>query len=841
MHRKLTLVVAFVFVFIQFAGAQLQSPEQFLGYKIGTRYTPHWRIVEYYKHVAASVPNMVKVEQYGKTNEGRPLIVAYVATPGNLSNLEAIRTNNLALAQLGGTAGNKTGAPAIVWLSYNVHGNETSSSEVALLTLYAVASGTDARTKQWLQNTVIIIDPCLNPDGRDRYVNWFNSVAGKDYNPSLDAREHREPWPGGRTNHYNFDLNRDWAWQTQIESQQRLQLYNKWLPQVHVDYHEQGVNNPYYFAPAAQPYHEVITGWQRDFQNTIGRNHAKYFDQNGWLYFTREVFDLLYPSYGDTYPIYNGSIGMTYEQGGGPSGGASVLTDDGDTLTLLDRVQHHYTTSLSTLEIASQNAPKLVSEFEKFYTTVQKNGVGDFKSFVIKTTPNDAQRVDALLTLLTKNGIQFGTGRGGNYRGLNYNSGKDENFSISGNDIVIPGAQSKGVLAKVLFEPNTVVVDSNTYDITAWALPYVYGVQAFATRQPIALSGTVTQTFTPNSAANPTSQYGYVIPWTGLQSVKLVSQLLQKGVKLRFNEQPFEIEGQNFDRGAVIVLKTSNQYFPNLWSEVETAANNAKVALTPISTGFVNKGADFGSSKVHNLKKRRVALLTGEGVGSNSAGEVWHFFDQQINYPVTLINVADFGRINWSNYDVVIMPDGNYRFLADKAQAEMFKNWINGGGNVIALEGAVAQLAKQDWAIKAKKTPEQTDGKDTYELLKKFEDRERDYLPNLTPGSIFKVELDNTHPLGFGFPKYYYTLKQDDAIYDFLKEGGWNVGVLKKNKQIAGVVGSKLISKLQDGVLFGTQEIGRGNVTYLADNVLFRSFWEAGKLMFSNAVFLVGQ
>jgi len=291
----------------------------------------------------------------------------------------------------------------------------------------------------------------------------------------------------------------------------------------------------------------------------------------------------------------------------------------------------------------------------------------------------------------------------------------------------------------------------------------------------------------------------------------------------------------------VIVLRTSNQNSLNLWNDVRQMANAAGVRLTAVSSGMVESGSDFGSSKVHPMKARRVALLTGEGVSSLGAGEAWHYFEQVVDYPVTLINVNDFGRVNWSNYDVIVMPDGNYRFLNDKATAEQFRNWISGGGSVIAIEGAVGQLSRQEWGIKSKKGDDSADAKNTYEYLRRFENRERDYIPQMTPGSIFKVELDNTHPLGFGFPGYYYTLKQDDMIYEFIKEGGWNVGVLKKDKQVAGFVGSKLGKKLQDGLLFGTQNIGNGTVTYLADNVLFRSFWESGKLMFSNAVFFVGQ
>lgn len=831
--KKFTLVVLFIFLIFN-SFAQLQSPEQFLGYKIGARYTPHWRLIEYYKHVANAVPSMVKLQQYGVTNEGRPLMVAFVSNPGTLSNLEAVRTNNLGLAQVsnGGTTSN---APAIVWLSYNVHGNETSSSEASMLTLFSLVDPTNTQTKQWLSNTLVIMDPCLNPDGRDRYVNWFSSVVGKNVNPAPEAREHREPWPGGRSNHYNFDLNRDWAWQTQVESQQRMKLYNEWLPQVHVDFHEQGIDNPYYFAPAAEPFHEVITPWQRDFQKTIGSNHARYFDKEGWLYFTKERFDLLYPSYGDTYPIYSGAIGMTYEQAGGGASGAAVLNGTGDTLTLYDRAIHHFTTGMSTVEISSQNASKLVTEFQNFYK--KPAAASDYKSYVIKYSQNDVGRINALTELLRKNKIQFGTGRSLTTRGFNYDSRKEESFSLAENDIIIPIAQPKGTLVRVLFEPKTQLSDSATYDITAWAMPYVYGVKAYATRQAIPVTGNV-PAITVNNPS--TDAYGYAIPWHGVQSVKLVSQLLQKGIKLRYSEHPFAIGSQQFERGSVIVLKTSNQYIANLWDTVRRLATVHNIQLTPVTSGFVDKGYDLGSSYVRPLSKRRVAMLTGEGVSSLGAGEIWHFFEQVLEYPVTLINATDVSRINWSKYDVLIMPDGNYRFLSDKAQVEALKNWVQGGGNIVALERAVAQLAQQDWSIKSKKA-EEDDSKDIYAVLRKYEDRERDYLPNITPGSIYRVELDNTHPLAFGFPSYYYTLKQDDAIYDFIKEGGWNVGVVKKEKQVAGFVGSKLQDRLQDGLLFGVQDLGRGTVTYLADDVLFRSFWENGKLLFSNAVFLVGQ
>jgi hypothetical protein len=832
MRKKLSLFIALCISIA--AMAQVQSPEQFLGYKIGTRYTPHWKVVNYFQHVAANAPKTVKLQQYGQTNEGRPLMVAFISSEENMGNLEAIRINNLRLANLtkDKAAPNET-APPIVWMSYNVHGNETSSSEAALMTVYALVDPSNAKTKEWLKNTVVVMDPCINPDGRDRYVNWFNSVVGVNANPRMDTREHRDPWPGGRTNHYNFDLNRDWAWQTQVESQQRLKLYNQWMPQIHVDYHEQGINEPYYFAPAAEPFHEVITQWQRDFQTTIGKNHAKYFDANGWLYFTKLRFDLFYPSYGDTYPTYNGAIGMTYEQGGGPAGGATALTEEGDTLTLLDRATHHFTTGLSTVEISSINANKLISEFRKYFNKGVSNGFGEYKTYVVKNSAKDADRIAALVHLLDKNGIEYGTAAGAG-KGYNYFNGKDESFNVANGDLVVSAFQPRSAMVQALFEPKSKLSDSATYDITAWSLPYAYGVQAFASKDRINTSAYQKPAQVNNSSADA---YAYVIKWESLQSAKVVGDLLEKGITLRYTEVPFEVAGQKFDRGSIIIMKTSNQSFgTQLWKHVADAANAANVKTYPISTGFVDVGGDLGSDLVSPFKFKNVVLLTGEGVNGNAAGEIWHFFDKQLEYPVSLVYANDISRVNWQNTDVIIMPDGNYRFLNDKASADQLKDWVSKGGKVIALEGAATAFARLDWGLKSKKADE-TASKDPYDPLRSFENRERDFVRSITPGSIYKVELDNTHPLAFGYPNYYFTLKMDDNIFDFFNNTGWNVGVIKKEGQLAGFVGSKLKDRLKDGLLFGAQNIGRGSVVYLADNIMFRNFWENGKLMLCNAVF----
>ena len=834
MLKKLLFSLLFLSFIASTFAQSIQSPDEFLGYKAGEQFTPHYKIIEYFKYVAREAKN-VKLQQYGTTNEGRPLMAMFIASADNIGRLEEIRENNLRLAGIAkGTPAATASTPVIVWLSYNVHGNEPSSSEASMQTLYDLVNPANTKTAGWLKNMVVVIDPCLNPDGRERYVNFYNSVRGAKPDANPTAREHAEPWPGGRVNHYYFDLNRDWAWQTQKETQARVALFSQWLPQIHVDYHEQGYNAPYYFAPAAEPFHKVITPWQREFQTIIGKNNAKYFDQNGWLYFTRQEFDLLYPSYGDTYPIYNGAIGMTYEQGG-IGAGLAVLTRSGDTLKLADRIAHHHATSLSTLETASAYAQKLLDEFKKFYDNSRANPPGEYKTYIIKNDNND--KIKALTTVLSRNGIQYGFGLKSTVTGFNYTNGKTEQYTAGDNDLVINAYQSKSVLLNVLLEPKTFMTDSTTYDITAWSLPYAYGLKAYGVKESVKPVSATLNIANPPALVN-THAYAYVSAWQSVSDVKFLSALLKKNIKVRYSEKPFEAGGKKFTAGSLLITRAGND-FAGFDEEVIRTAAEQNHELIPLASGFVDKGRDFGSDAVRFMHQPRIMLAAGDGVNAEAMGEIWHFFEQQIGYPVTLIRYQDLYRTRLSDFDVVIFPDGRYNdFPADKLQA-----WVHDGGKLIVMEAAVAQLIdKKGFAIKKKedKKDDKADAKKVPEL-KIYEERDRDAIRSSIPGAIYKLNIDNTHPLGFGLANYYFSLKLSDDIYDYLGEDGWNVGTVKKDGYVSGFVGQKTKEKIKDGLLLGVQNMGRGSVVYMVDDPMFRSFWENGKLLFSNAVFMVGQ
>ena len=798
----------------------IQSPKEFLGYELGKQFTRHHRVVDYFTYVSTQLDNVL-LEKYGETNERRPLYVSYISSKKNIENIEQIRHNNLGQTGLKPASINDI---AIVWLSYNVHGNEASSTEASMQTLYELVT----TKKDQLENTLVIIDPCINPDGRDRYANWYNQVKSEPYNTDQNAKEHREPWPGGRANHYLFDLNRDWAWATQIESTQRLKIYNKWMPHVHVDFHEQSMNNPYYFAPAAEPFHEIITDWQRNFQTQIGKNHARYFDKNGWLYFTKESFDLLYPSYGDTYPTYMGAIGMTYEQAGGGMGGLGVDTDHGYELTLVDRVAHHKTTGLSTVEIASKNAITLNTEFKKFFDT----GSFKYKSYVLKNENKD--KTTRLLALLDKHQIDYEFTNKGLVKGYNYLTQQESRMSVNTKDLVIHTQQPKGKMVKVLFEPNAKLTDSLTYDITAWSLPYAHGFKAIASTTKVSSRKDV-MVDTANNGIDQNA-YAYLSKWNSLEDASFLAALLQADVRVRFSEKDFTIEGNSYAKGTLIILRGDNKTNKEFDKQITSIAQNNNRKLTPVQTGFVSSGKDFGSSSINPINKQKVAVISGKGTSSLSFGEIWHFFENQLHYPLTALDTDYINRVDLDEYDVLIIPNGYYSTILNKSGLEKINNFAQAGGTVIAIGTALRSFAnKEGFALKSKKPTEGKENKTAN--LTTYEDTRRNRANTLITGAIFKSKVDNSHPLAFGYDDVYFSLKLNNASYAYLQNGS-NVAYFNKSAtNLAGFAGKKALKNIPESLLFGEERKGSGSIIYMVDNPLFRSFWDNGKLFFVNAIF----
>lgn len=820
MKHKSLLFLFISIISFQLTAQKLQTPDEFLGYKLGSRFTRHHKVVDYFKYISEN-SDKVQFQEYGKTNELRILAIVYVSSADNIKNLETIRKQHLTTVGLENTTELKD--KSIVWLSYNVHGNESSSTEASMLTLYKLVT----ENSSYLENTVVIMDPCINPDGRDRYANWYNQVVASPNNVNPDAREHREPWPGGRANHYLFDLNRDWAWATQIETQQRLKVYNKWLPHIHVDFHEQGINNPYYFAPAVEPYHEIITDWQRNFQVQIGKNHAKYFDKNGWYYFTKESFDLLYPSYGDSYPTYVGSIGMTYEQAGGGRAGLGITKADGEVLSLWDRLIHHTTSGISTVEMASKNTGKLNTEFKKYFQ------LDDFKykSYVLQ---GNKSKTNKLIELLDRHEIKYGRAQGNSVSGYDYGTKSKGSMRTSSNDLVISTNQPKGRLIKALFEPVAKLSDSITYDITAWSLPYAYGFKAIASEKLVSS----TKDFSTTTSSTPNyNAYAYTFEWNHISDAALLADILQQNIRVRFNRKEMINTGKQLKKGSLIITRGDNKHIKNFDQTLISIANKHLKYANSIATGFSDKGPDMGSSDVRELKNQKIAVLSGESTSSLSYGEIQYFFEQDIKYPFTAINTDNFSVGMLDKYHTLVIPNGYYGGLFSKSDLDKLSAWIRSGGKVIAIGNANSIFAgKKGFGLQTKSSAENEDKDDKEIELTNYEDLERESISGSITGAIFKTKIDNSHPLGFGYGDSYFTLKQGARSYDYL-EDGYNVVRLEDNTSFSGFVGSKADKNLAKSLIFGEESLGRGSIIYMVDNPLFRAFWDNGKLFFANALF----
>ena len=798
--------------------AQLQSPAEFLGYELGTQFTRHHQVIDYVKHVAENSA-LATTASYGKTYEGRTLQLVYLSSAENLEQLETLRKDHL--RSIGYESGAKESEKdfSVVWLSYNVHGNESTSTEAALKTLHTLVTEKQA----WLEKLVVIMDPCINPDGRDRYVNWYNQVKSTPFDIDPNANEHYEDWPGGRYNHYYHDLNRDWAWLSQVESQQRLPHYLSWMPQIHVDFHEQGVDSPYYFAPAVEPYHEILTDFQRDFQVTIAKNHAKYFDKEGWLYFTDDVFDLLYPGYGDTYPMFNGAIGMTYEQGGSGRAGLGILKSVGDVLSLKDRIAHHYTSGLSTVEVAYNNVQKLNQEFQDYHA--KKNN--KYKAYVLE---GQEDKMATLTALMEAHQIPLKKlAQRTSVKGVEYSSQKTKNTVFSSSAIVIDGTGKKNNLVQALFEPKTYYSDSLTYDITSWSLPYAHGLKAVATNQSLKTVAFEKEAF--GSTIDPNA-YAYAAERKSIEDGKLLAALIKADLRVYYNQEPLSNGGKRWDRGSVFVLKGENKHLPDLAQTLEEIVAKTQQPMQSLASGFSDLGPDLGSNKMRFISNKKIGILKSDRATPASYGEIWHFFEQQLAYPLMQLSENRLNERFLQDLDVLIIPSGYYGSLIDQAGENALAKWTQKGGRIVALGNAVRSFANHEQFSLKKKANQDKDEEVAYA------DRERENIRSSIYGSIYNAKVDATHPLSTGFENSYFTLKTSATAYELLDNFGTAAYLSKGVQPFAGFSGDKAIKLQSESLIFGTERFGRGSVVYLVDNILYRNFWENGKLWLVNAIFM---
>lgn len=807
------------------------SPEQVLGYALGERFTPYAGIQEYARALAAAAPDRVRYLPYGHSYEGRELFQLVIARPDLLARLDAVLAANTELTRPETSeqraAQIAASNPAVVYFSYNVHGNEASASEAALWTAFDLArDAPDVRGV--LDSVVVVIDPIVNPDGRERYVDWYRQARGARPNPDPQSREHREPWPGGRYNHYLFDLNRDWSWATQQETRDRLASWWRWNPQVHVDFHEMGYNSSYFFFPATAPINPVYPAYVLDWARRFGNANARAFDQHGWAYYTAEEFDLFYPGYGDSWPSLTGAIGMTYEQAGHSAAGLAVARDDGDTLTLRDRALHHWTAGEATLRAAAAGKTKLLTDYASAARTA---GAGEQDFLLVPGT--DPTRIEALVKHMRTEGVEVERAAAPFGARAAAEADFPARSQFPAGTYRVRARQRMGRLAVTLLQQETPLRADFSYDISAWSLPYAYGVAAYRVSP-----GAAGRSWAPVPAPSappvtpaPATAYGYLV-LPGEAETGAVMRFLDGGGRARVLTRAATFGGRKWPAGTWFVPVLGND---SLQARATRAGLGA--LAVPVSTGHSEEGIDLGSENVLSVRRPRLAVVCGEGTDPSSFGALWFYLDQVLGMRFDALEAGDIQRADLSRYDVIVIPDASARAL--KGDDDVLKQFVQRGGRLVALAGAaeaVAPLAE----IKVREAPKDTASN---RFLIGREEREKQEFRQEIPGAIVPVVLDPAHPLAFGAgqdadPRQTFVLHQGTTVF----EPGENIETVAyfgpAPQRIAGVISPENLRRLRQGGWLVTKRIGRGSVVLFADDPLFRLFWRSTQPLLLNAILL---
>ncbi|NUO00961.1 MAG: peptidase M14, partial [Saprospiraceae bacterium] len=777
--------------------AAIPVPEAFLGYKLGEDKTLYANTVAYFKALDAA-SEKVSLNEYGKTYEGRALINVVITSPENHKNIATLRQNHLKLtdpAALSKAEADQLieSQPVFTSMSYNIHGNEASSTEAVMQVAYRLAAATDAATKAVLDNSVIILYICVNPDGRDRYIYWYKSVARNVVAEEPSDLEHYEPWPNGRTNHYWFDLNRDWIWGVHPEMRGLTAEYQKWMPQVHVDYHEQGYNSNYFTMPGTTPRNLLLPDRYEAWSDTFGMANVRAFDKHRINYFTREAFDFFYPGYGSSYPSVQGAIGMLTEQGG-IGGGRAVMTEEGTVQTFRQRIFDHYTTSIATIFKSAEHRRKLLRySYDTWSSTSSKSPV---KAYVLPA--EQGGYLEDVIDILLRQGIRVEqtTGDFNAPQAFNFRTGKAEKKTFAKGAYLISTDQPRHLLLNSVMERSLAIEDSVMYDISTWSAPLAYNLDAYYLTQK---STVATQ---PVKAASKTigqldraAGYAYLIDWNQRHAPKALALLWQKGYKVRAAEKAFSDGKNTYSPGSLIVLCGANlDRLSRIERELREIATTCGVVIRAHDSGRMLSGYDLASSSNRPLKQPKVALLTDPPFDALSCGQIYFLFDQETQLPVQRIRSSvlkqtalpkfgqRYGLVDLKNYDVLILPgggDGLDKVFA-KDQLDQLREWVSSGGVLVASESAAGYFTDQKSKFTKTKMPEIKRDSSNAAVYLSYADREDFMGKKAIPGAALLGRIDNSHPLAFGVSPDVYML-QSGLHYIKPDPGLHTVGYYHKN------------------------------------------------------------
>ncbi len=813
---------------------KIPSPEEFLGYPVGSHHTRHDRIVAYF-NTLAEISDKALFTQYGQTFEYRPLIILTISDPVNISNLDEIRDRHLKIIDPSDEGSIPDDLPVFINLGYGVHGNEPSSAEAAMLTAYTLLASQNSQIGNYLENAVIFIDPTINPDGRDRHTWWANMYkANPLVGDPLDV-EHNEVWPRGRTNHYWFDLNRDWYLAINPESRGKLEWYHHWYPNVVTDFHEMGSGSTYFFEPMKDN-GSLNPIMPKDNYTTLNDTFARYYqeglDSIGSLYFTKEVFDGTYPGYGSSYPDLQGGLALLFEQAS--SRGHLQKMDNGITLSFPFTIRNQYVSSMATIKATVENKSLLHNYQRDFFKSALTNASGSQVKAYVFGDQYDRNRTLAFIDKLLLHKIEV--------------YALSEEITISGKKFkpdfgfIIPTEQAQYRLVQSVFETYNEYRDSVFYDASAWSLVNFYNMSFTGVTGSLKKGELINDlSKLVNVTQVERSDYAYIISWEDYNAPAFLYYLQDHGVLASSALKPFAIstnlnEDRQFHPGTLLIpVKRQSISEDSLYHLIRSGSEKFNAEVHSVETGFSSSGIDLGSGNITNLEKPGVLMIIGDGISSYEAGEVWHLLDTRMHMPVTKVQIRQFDRIEFHKYNVMVIVSGNYDRL-DSVKQQKIKDWVSQGNTLVAIRNA------NNWIIKQKLVKE--------ELIKEEKDTTIERLPYISArenigkerigGAIFEVELDLTHPLCFGYHSNKLPVYRNSTVWLKPSKNPYStVARYTEDPLIDGFITDKnLNDHLKKSASLIVSKIGDGRVVMFAENPNFRGSWYGTNRLFLNGIFL---
>ncbi len=806
---------------------QIPTPKKFLGHEVGEWHVSHDKLY-YYMLELAKTSDRAIWEEYGRSHENRPLGELIISSPQNLQNLENIRQKHLLLCdpEKSGNLDIKN-MPIIIKLGYGVHGNESSAQNASLLTAYYLTAGEGGKLDELLQNAIILIDPCLNPDGMHRHSTWVNATRSLNDNPDPNSWEFREPWPGGRTNHYWFDLNRDWLLLQHPESRGRVGSFHKWRPVIVADNHEMGAHSTFFFQPGIPSRNNpLVPGENYDLTAEIAKYHEKYFNQTPALYYAEESFDDFYVGKGSSYPDIKGSIGILFEQAGlrghlreTPSGIKSFPF----------AIKNQFTVSLSTLEAGLEMREKLLDSQRRFYRdAITEAGKFPVKAYIF-SEPSDNARTSEFISILLQHQIKvFKLDKTITRNNIEYEAGTS---------YVVPLKQGEFRLIRSLFEPILEFNDSSFYDVSTWILPMSFNIPyapLYSEKEMTGITGTELSEAPAKSGKLIASgnTYAYLFDWSEYYTPKALYRLHDEDLTVRVSTDEFVTDvggsGKRFTYGTIMVT-SFDQVMPadEIQKLMESIARECGITIYGVTTGKTLEGIDLGSNAFRILEKPKALMLVGNGLGHFQTGEIWHLLDKRFNIPVTNVTADRMGSIDLNRYNVIIIA-GNPQI--SEAGLENIKTWNNKGGTIIAYGSGNNWLVNNKLAeieFVPQISSDKTEGQ--------YSDRSADNAVKLIRGAIFETRMDLTHPLCFGYKRDNLPVFKTSNSVAKRNSDIYNNPVVYTDKPL---LSGYCIPKNEDRVKGNPfVSVHRNKIISIYDNTNFRAIWYGTEKVFINALF----